>query len=178
MHEEAEVVLPHFLDQLGVSSPVLIGHSDGASIALIHAASSAQAITGLVLLAPHVFVEDESIAGIESARREYLGADLRQRLSKYHRDPDATFWGWNDIWLSTPFRSWNIEPCLAKISCPVLVVQGLDDRYGTLRQIEAIERGVEGPVRRVVLARSGHAPHVDCPEATTEAILGFLAELP
>lgn len=178
MHEEAEVVLPQLLTRLGIAIPVLIGHSDGASIALIHAAHCRAPIAGLVLLAPHVFVEDESIVGVEATRREYLETDLKQRLSKYHRDADATFWGWNDVWRSPSFRSWNIEQILPKIDCPVLVVQGLDDRYGTLAQADAIRRGVNGPVEQVLLADSGHAPHIDCPEPTTEAILGFLANLP
>ncbi|MDA8038761.1 MAG: alpha/beta fold hydrolase, partial [Actinomycetota bacterium] len=115
MHDEAEFSLARLLAQMDVPEALLVGHSDGASISLLHAASNPDRVSGLVLLAPHVFVEDVSIAGIRASRTAYLAGDLRRRLAKYHRDPDATFFGWNDIWLSAEFRSWNIEDVLSRI---------------------------------------------------------------
>jgi pimeloyl-ACP methyl ester carboxylesterase len=158
MHEQALVVLPALLARLGVERPVLIGHSDGASIALIHAGAGHD-VTGLVLLAPHVFVEDVSIAGIEAARDAYTSTPLRDRLARYHDDVDSTFWGWNGAWLAPAFRAWNIEAALPGIDAPVLVVQGDADDYGTLAQLDAIEAGVRGPVERMVVAGGGHSVH-------------------
>jgi pimeloyl-ACP methyl ester carboxylesterase len=170
MHHEAVVVLPALLAALQVERPVLIGHSDGASIALLAAGSGAVDAERLVLLAPHVFVEDVTIASIEAARVAYETTDLPDRLARHHRDGDATFRGWNDVWLSPEFRSWNIERTLPGVTCPVLCVQGLDDQYGTLAQLDAIEAGVTGPCERVVLAACGHSPHVDRAEATLAAV--------
>ena len=149
---------------LGVERPILIGHSDGASIALLHAGGG-HPVAGLVLLAPHVFVEDRSIDGIAAARAAYEDTDLRERMARHHVDVDATFRGWNDVWLSDAFRSWDITDRLAAIDVPVLVVQGTDDEYGSLAQLDAIEADVAGPVTRVVLPDVGHAPHVDAPDA-------------
>jgi pimeloyl-ACP methyl ester carboxylesterase len=177
MHHEALVVLPELLDALDVTGPVLVGHSDGASIALISAGSGRVGPTGLVLLAPHVFVEDESIAGIEASRLEYETTDLPSRLERHHRDVEATFRGWNDIWLSPAFRHWNIESYLAGIECPLLAVQGVDDEYGTLAQLDAIERGVAGRVERVVLERCGHSPYLDQPDLTLDAVSAFVDSL-
>ncbi len=147
MHHEALAVLPELLAGLSLSDPVLVGHSDGASIALIHAAARRWPVAGVVALAPHVVVEERSIAGIEEARDAYRRDDrLRERLRRYHTDPDATFWGWNDVWLDPAFRSWNIEAYLPEISCPVLVVQCADDPYGTLDQVQRIEAAVSAPV--------------------------------
>jgi pimeloyl-ACP methyl ester carboxylesterase len=176
MHREALVVLPELLDELGVRDPLLIGHSDGASIALLYAGADQHAVSGLVLLAPHVFVEDRSIEAIEAARITYLGSDLRKRMATHHDDPDATFWGWNRIWLSPAFRSWNIESCLGSIQCPILVVQGLDDEYGTAAQVDAIEHGVKSSSRRVMLPGSRHSPHLDQPEETFAAVVDFVRE--
>src|SRR5688572_5374031 len=118
MHDEALEVLPELLDRLRIHDPVLVGHSDGASIAMIYAGARLGPVAGLVLLAPHVFVEDRSIEGIEAARRAYLTTDLPRRMAKYHVDADATFWGWNDVWLSPEFRAWNLEEFLPPIECP------------------------------------------------------------
>lgn len=178
MHEEAREVLPALLAALDVRHPVLVGHSDGGSIALIHAGTEGMpSVTGLVLLAPHVVVEDESVAGIQDARETFLSTDLQERMGRHHRDPAATFWGWNDIWLSPAFRAWDITALLPAVTCPVLAVQGVDDQYGTLHQLDLIERGCGGPVTRVHLDDCGHAPHLEQPERTTAAVLDFLAAL-
>lgn len=174
MHVEADRVLPELLDALGVPAPVLVGHSDGGSIALLHAGRSDVDLPAVVALAPHVIVEDVSIAGIEAAREAYLTTALPERIARHHDDGDATFWGWNDIWLSPDFRNWDITDRLAGIACPVLLVQGVDDQYGTLRQLELIERDVPGPVTRVVLDGCGHAPHLERHEATLAAVVDFL----
>lgn len=178
MHREAREVLPRVLERLALDEPVLVGHSDGASIALIHAGTPGLApLSALVLLAPHVIVEDESIAGIEQARETFLSTDLEQRMARHHADSAATFWGWNDIWLSPAFRSWDITDVLGHVDVPVLAVQGHDDQYGTLHQLDLVEEGVAGPVRRVHLDDCGHAPHLERPDATLEAVTGFLASL-
>lgn len=171
MHEEALEVLPGLLAEHGIQRPVLVGHSDGGSIALIHAAE--HPVSALVLVAPHVFVEDESIAGITEARAAFETGNLQERMGRYHRDPARTFRLWNDIWLAPEFRAWNIEDVLAKIDAPVLVLVGSSDQYGTLAQLEAIERGVGGLVRRVVL-EAHHAPHLEVPDETVQAVLEFL----
>ncbi len=177
MHDEALGTLPVLLDALGIDRPILIGHSDGASIALIHAGSGVRPVRALIALAPHVFVEDLSIAGIEQARLAYDRNDLRAKLGRYHADVDSAFRGWNDIWLSPTFRDWNIERVLPGIACPLLLIQGRDDEYGTLAQLDAIERGVSGPVERVELDDCGHSPHRDQPDATLTAIGDFIATL-
>jgi pimeloyl-ACP methyl ester carboxylesterase len=177
MHDEADAVLPELLVELGIERPLLVGHSDGASIALLYAGAG-HPVAGLVLLAPHVFVEDRSIAGIEAARVAYTESDLAERLARYHHDAESTFRGWNDVWLSPEFRSWNIEDRLPSIDCPVLLVQGADDQYGTLAQLDAIERGVTGPCRRVVLPGVGHSPHLEAPEPTRDAVVAFIRDLP
>jgi pimeloyl-ACP methyl ester carboxylesterase len=165
MHDEALAVLPRLLAAHGIERPVLIGHSDGASIALIHA--SQHPVEKLVLLAPHVFVEDVTIASIEEARRTFETTDLRERMARYHRDPERTFRLWNDIWLAPQFRDWNIEDVLATVTAPTLVIQGSRDQYGTLAQLEPI-RG-----KHVVLDCK-HAPHLEAPEETLRATVEFL----
>ncbi len=177
MHEEASIVLPALLDNLGVPNPILIGHSDGAAIALIHAGAGIRPVRAVVAMAPHVFVEAVSITSIEKARRAYANSDLRARLGRYHDDVDSAFLGWNDIWLSPAFRDWNIEACLPDIACPLLLVQGRDDEYGTLAQLDAIDRQVSGRVERLVLDDCGHSPQRDQPQATLAAIAGFVATL-
>ncbi|HLJ19594.1 MAG TPA: alpha/beta hydrolase [Stellaceae bacterium] len=174
MHHEALVVLPAVLAELGIANPILIGHSDGASIALIHAGSRRWPVRALVLEAPHVFVEDVTVASIEQAKIAYRTTDLGQRLGRYHDDADHAFRGWNDIWLDPAFRSWNIEASLPGVRCPVLAIQGADDEYGSLAQLDAIERGVAGPVERLVLARCKHSPHRDQEAATLEAMARFI----
>jgi pimeloyl-ACP methyl ester carboxylesterase len=178
MHREADEVLPALLGALGVERPVLVGHSDGASIALLHAARPRADTRGLVLLAAHVMVEDVSVTSIAAAREAYAGGSgLRERLARYHDDVDAAFWGWNDIWLDPAFRAWDVRPSLAAVRCPTLVIQGEDDEYGTLAQVDAIEAGVPGPVQRLVLAPCGHSPHRDQPAAVLAAITGFVIGL-
>lgn len=177
MHHEGLVVLPDLLDRLGIERPLLIGHSDGASIALIHAGGSGRAVAGLVLLAPHVFVEDISISGIAAAGEVFRTTDLAQRLGRYHRDPAATFRGWNDIWLSPAFRDWSIEGYLPAIAAPLLLIQGRDDEYGSLAQLDAIQGAVRGPVERLELAACGHAPQRDQAVATEAAVVAFVRQV-
>lgn len=164
MHRQAREVLPALLAALGVERPWLFGHSDGGSIALLHAASFAENLGGVIVVAPHIFVEDLSVASIAQARQAYLSQGLRERLARYHADVDSAFWGWNDIWLDPAFRDWNIEAELDRISCPLLAVQGEDDEYGTLEQVYGIAR--RAPQAEVLaLPRCGHSPHRDQPEA-------------
>ncbi|MGH8950086.1 MAG: alpha/beta fold hydrolase [Acidimicrobiia bacterium] len=176
MHREALVVLPRLLEELEISFPILIGHSDGASIALIHAGAG-HPVSGLVLLAPHVFVEPESVAGIEAARERFETTDLAERMARHHLDPRSTFRGWNDIWLDSAFRDWNIEDSLPGVKCPTLLIQGLDDEYGTLAQLDAIERGLAGPSQRLVLEDCGHSPHLAQPDQVLLATARFVSEI-
>ena len=170
MHGEALSVLPELRRKLGLEDVVLFGHSDGASIALIHAGAGQWPVRGLILEAPHVFVEDTSIAGITAAKRAFETGDLSRRLARYHTDCDGAFRGWNKIWLHPDFRAWNITAYLPGVHCPVLAIQGADDEYGTLAQLDAVAGGVSGPAERLVLPRCGHAPHRDRPAATLAAI--------
>jgi pimeloyl-ACP methyl ester carboxylesterase len=177
MHRQAHEVLPALLRALridGRGRPLwLFGHSDGGSIALLHAARADEPLAGIVVLAPHIFVEELSVASIEKARAAYAFTDLRARLARYHDDPDSAFHGWNDIWLDAAFRSWNIEAELAAIRCPVLALQGLEDEYGTLEQIRGIARAVPG-AQLVEISRCGHSPHRDQPEAVIDAVRAFM----
>jgi pimeloyl-ACP methyl ester carboxylesterase len=175
MHVEALETLPRLLDALGARDPVFLGHSDGASIALIHAARAHRPVAAVIALAPHVFVERYGLDSIAGAQRAYLDGDLRAKLARYHDDVDSAFWGWNDIWLHPDFRAWNIEALLPKIVCPLLTVQGLDDEYGTIEQIDRIARGVP-QLRRIELAQCGHSPQRDQPEAVLTAATRFLLE--
>lgn len=176
MHAEATEALPDVLAQLGIDNPVLIGHSDGASIALIHAGAQRWPVRGVVLLAPHVFVEDLTLAGIAQAKTAYRTTDLRDRLGRYHDDPDSTFRGWNDIWLASEFRQWNIEEFLPRIRCPVLAIQGTDDEYGTMAQIDRIARQA-ADVKLLKLAGGGHSPHRDRTDEMVMAIKRFVEGL-
>jgi len=173
MHRQAFEVLPALLAALGVERPWLFGHSDGGSIALLHAARFAENLRGVIVLAPHILVEDISVASIRLARDAYLSGGLRERLARYHADVDSAFWGWNDIWLDPGFRDWNIEAELATIACPVLAVQGADDEYGTLEQIDGIARRAP-QTRTLVLQQCGHSPHRDQPEALTREAGRFI----
>ncbi len=177
MHDEALVALPELLDKLEIDKPVLVGHSDGGSIALIHAGGAGRDVAGLILMAPHVFVEDLSIASIAQAKVTFETTDLAQKLGKYHRDPAKTFWGWNDIWLHPDFRAWNIEEYLPNVTCPVLALQGADDEYGTPAQVEAIRQQAKGEVEVLMLADCRHSPHKDQPQATLEAMAGFIERI-
>jgi pimeloyl-ACP methyl ester carboxylesterase len=174
MHDEALHALPQLLDHLGVRESVLFGHSDGASIALIHAACARRPVGAVIAMAPHVFVERCGLDQIAAARRAYLDGALRARLARFHADVDSAFWGWNDIWLHPDFAAWTIESLLPDIACPLLAIQGVDDEYGTMAQIDRIERGGRN-VRRLELAFCGHAPHRDQPEAVLAAAAQFLA---
>jgi pimeloyl-ACP methyl ester carboxylesterase len=176
MHEEAHVWLPAILERLGVRRPVLFGHSDGASIALIQAATPESEVAGIIALAPHVKVEDLTVRSIAAAKTAYLETDLRMRLSRYHADVDSTFWGWNRIWLDPAFRSWNIEALLPSIRCPVLAIQGEDDEYGTMEQIASIVRAVPDS-RLLALQNCRHSPHRDQPQAILAAAQEFIAGL-
>ena len=176
MHDEALHSLPDLLAQLRIENPVLIGHSDGASIALIYAAVHDR-LRGLVLLAPHVFVEDLGVWSIAEAKVKFQTTNLPEKLARHHRDAERTFWGWNNIWLHPDFRSWNIEEYLPRIQCPILIIQGLDDQYGTMAQVEAIEQQAGGPVEVLPLADCRHSPQRDQPEAVLEAIKKFVANI-
>jgi pimeloyl-ACP methyl ester carboxylesterase len=174
-HDEALDVLPELLPQLDAEAPILVGHSDGASIALIHAAY--HRVTGLALIAPHVFVEDVTIAEIEQTRERYADGALRERMARHHDDPDAAFHGWCDVWLDPAFREWRIDSDAAGVTAPMLLVQGEDDPYGTLEQIDRIQAGVRGPVERLVVPGAGHSPQLERPEAVLAAIGAFVARL-
>jgi pimeloyl-ACP methyl ester carboxylesterase len=173
MHIEAREVLPELLRTLGVARPLLVGHSDGGSIALIYAGSG-HATAGLVLMAPHVFVEDVTVSSIAAAKDIYRTTDLARRLGRYHDDPDHTFWGWNDIWLLPTFRAWNIEAVVPAIAAPMLVIQGADDEYGTPAQVQAIARLASAPCQTVLLPDCRHSPHRDQPERTLDLVADFV----
>lgn len=183
MHDEA-TVLGRVLDVAGVRDAILIGHSDGASIALIHAGRDGDPrIRALALEAPHVFVEDITVQSIAEIGEVYRTTDLPAKLARHHgTNTECAFRGWNEVWLDPDFRAWNIEEYLPAIRVPVLVVQGEDDEYGTRRQVEAVAQGSSGPADRggtgsveiVMLERCGHSPHRDRPDATLEAVSGFV----
>ncbi|MGA8258631.1 MAG: alpha/beta hydrolase [Arenicellales bacterium] len=174
MHEEGLEVLPEVLDAAGIRSAILVGHSDGASIALIHSGSVRDPrVHGLVLMAPHVFNEELSVRSIHAAKEAYEHGGLRERLARHHGDVDGAFRGWNRAWLDPGFLAWNIEEFLAGIGIPILVIQGKDDEYGTERQVHAIRDQAAGPVELLMLADCRHSPHRDQPAATLEAIRRF-----
>lgn len=176
MHDEALKSLPEVLTAFRIPDAVLVGHSDGASIALIHAGAG-HPVRGVVAMAPHVFVEDICVSSIVAAREAFQNTDLPQRLGKYHRDPKKTFFLWNDVWLDPEFRRWNIEQYLPGIRCPVLAIQGEDDEYGSMAQLDAIARQVKGPCELLKLARCGHSPQRDQSEAVISAVARFVREL-
>ena len=175
MHHEAFDVLPELLAALKVEHPVLFGHSDGASIALLYA--SRHRVAGVIAMAPHVIVEDISIAGIETAKLAFETTDLRARLARYHDDVDGAFRGWNDGWLNPAFRDWNIENTINDIRDPILAIQGEDDAYGTLYQIEEIQRRA-GQTRLLAIPDCGHSPQREQPGQVLAAVRSFLATLP
>jgi pimeloyl-ACP methyl ester carboxylesterase len=177
MHREALEVLPEVLAHLKIENPILIGHSDGASIALIHTGAGSRPVRGLLLLAPHVFVEDITVNSIAEAKVAFENTNLPAKLARYHDDAESTFRRWNDIWLHPDFRRWNIEKYLPGVTCPVLLIQGEDDQYGTAAQVKAIARQVNGPVETLMLPNCAHSPHVDQTEATVERIAHFVARL-
>ncbi|AKU14512.1 putative lactonase [Azoarcus sp. CIB] len=173
MHDEGLKVLPAFLDALQLDRPILLGHSDGGSIALICAGGTGTPLAGVVLMAPHVLVEDISVDSIAQAKVAWQSTDLPARLGKYHADVEAAFWGWNDIWLHPDFRAWNIEEYVPGIACPVLAIQGEDDEYGTMDQIDRIAAQARD-VDLVKLADCRHSPHKDQPAAVIEAVGEFV----
>lgn len=173
MHREAREALPELIDKLGIVDPLLVGHSDGASIAILYAAAH-PGMRGLVLEAPHVFVEEISVTSIAAARTAFETSEMPEKLARHHADPRRTFYGWNDIWLHPDFLAWNIEAFLAAITCPMLLIQGLDDEYGTLQQLDAIARQARGPVEVVKLEACRHSPHRDQPDATLAAMVRFI----
>lgn len=175
MHREALTFLPEILTELKIEKPILVGHSDGASIALIHA--GAHPVRGVAVLAPHVFIEDVCLNSIRQALRQFETTDLPRRLGKYHRDASKTFRLWADAWLEPAFRDWNIEPYLPGIDCPVLAIQGEDDEYGSMAQLDAIQRQVGGPCELLKLPRCGHSPHKDQPDRVLTSLTGFLGKI-
>lgn len=178
MHDEAET-LAAILTQTGVRKPILIGHSDGASIALIYA-SRRYAIQprGLIVEAPHVFAEPAGLASIAKIADVYRTTDLRERLARHHgTNTDIAFWGWNKVWLDPDFRLWNIEAVLPAIAAPLLVIQGEQDEYGTWKQVEAIEKQAPGPVEVLAVPHCGHAPHREHPDLILQAMTSFIQKL-
>lgn len=175
MHREAWDTLPALLEALGVQRPVLFGHSDGASIALLHAAR--HPVTAVIAMAPHVIVEPVSVTSIEAARTAWETTDLPRKLARHHDDPEGAFRGWNDVWLHPDFRTWNIETEMVDIKAPILAIQGENDEYGTLHQIEEIAR--RNPRTRLFkIPKCGHSPHRDQPDVVVSAVQSFLATLP
>lgn len=177
MHHEGQTVLGAVLAEAGIERPILFGHSDGASIALLYAAAHPDAVAGLVLEAPHVFVEPITVRNIAVAKTLFETTDLEQKLARYHRDPAHAFWGWNAIWLDQRFLEWNIEAELSAIRCPLLLIQGLDDEYGTVAQLDAIAAAT-GRAEVLLLERCGHAPHRDQLDAVLAATAAFADKIP
>jgi pimeloyl-ACP methyl ester carboxylesterase len=176
MHTEALVVLPEVLDRLGLERPILFGHSDGGSIALIYAGENERPLAGVIALAPHVFVEDLSVESIAASKKAYQRGALRKRLSRYHQDVDGAFWGWNDIWLHPAFRAWSIGEYLPRIVSPVLAIQGEQDEYGTMEQIELIARAASD-VEVLKIKACGHSPHRDQPDLVLDAVTRWTEKL-
>lgn len=173
MHREALDTLPRIIHELGPLPPVLIGHSDGASIGLIYAGSG-HPVEALVLIAPHLFVEPESVRSIASIRGEFPTSDMKEKMAKYHREPKTTFMGWADIWLDPAFRTWDIEEYVRGVRCPTLVIQGDADEYGTIRQLDALDAGLGAPARRLMVPEAGHSPHLSHPEPVIDHIVDFI----
>jgi pimeloyl-ACP methyl ester carboxylesterase len=178
MHDEALAVLPLVLDAAGVRRAVLLGHSDGGSIAAIHAGDVRDArVAGVVLIAAHFFVEPMNIAAIAAIRDSYAQGDLRRRLARYHRDVDVAFRGWNDAWLDPRFQAFDITPQAARIGVPVLALQGSDDPYGTPEQLAVLARTARCPLRTELIAGAQHAPHLEAREATMDLIVPFVRDM-
>jgi pimeloyl-ACP methyl ester carboxylesterase len=177
MHDEALAALPSLLKELNLENPILVGHSDGASIALIHAGAG-HAVRGVVAMAPHVFIEPVCLSSIEKASETFEKTDLAQKLGRYHRDARKTFYGWADVWLDPEFKGWDIrDDYLAGVRCPVLAIQGRDDEYGTMAQLDEIARRVSGPCELVKLEQCGHSPFRDQPEAVISTTQRFVENL-
>ena len=178
MHHEAMTVLPRLVDMFGVKRPILVGHSDGASIALIYTGSRAGDPYALILEAPHVFVEDVTVTRIAELRDQYRTTDLRTRLARHHgTNVDALFQYWTDVWLRPEFRAWNIESYLPAVSCPTLVIQGKQDEYGTDRQVNTLVAALGGRCEGIMLERCGHAPHIDQRSRVADLMVRFVRDL-
>src|SRR5208282_3863459 len=178
MTREARFSLPTVLEAIRLQRGILLGHSDGASIAAIYAGERFDGrVKGLVLMAPHVFTEEPGLASIAEARRAYEKGELRARLAKYHADVDGAFCGWNGAWLDPGFKAWNIEHAIGRWRVSTLLIQGADDQYGTLAQIRAIEARSPAPVASLILDACRHSPQIDQPEPTLDAIVGFCAKV-
>jgi pimeloyl-ACP methyl ester carboxylesterase len=176
MHEEALETLPRVVDELMGRPPILVGHSDGASIAIIYSGSG-HPVEGLVLIAPHVFVEPGTVDAIASLRSGFPESELPEKMSKYHSDPVRTFYGWADIWLSPAFRSWNIESYVAGVRCPTLLIQGDADEYGSTAQLDAIDAGLASTAERSIVGGAGHSPHLAEPDLVSSAVVDFVGRL-
>ena len=175
MHDEALIALPDLLKNLTVESPLLIGHSDGASIALIHAGAG-RSVRGVVAMAPHVFIEPVCLSSIRKAAGTFESTDLPGRLGRYHRDVRKTFYGWADVWLDPHFEGWDIRAdYLPNVRCPVLAIQGYEDEYGTMAQLDEIAARVKGPCELLKLADCGHSPFRDRPAEVVKKTVDFIA---
>ena len=175
MHDEARQTLPRLLDAIGFERGLLVGHSDGGSIAAIYGGSvQDHRVQGLVLMAPHFIVEDVTSAAIAEMRQAYDSGDLRARLARYHADVDATVHGWSDVWLKSDFRQWDLTEDLAYIRVPVLIIQGVDDQYGTVRQVEIAQEECYCPVEVLILPDTRHVPHREAPQKTLAAVTDFV----
>ena len=174
MHDEAKGTLPRLLDAIGFRRGLLLGHSDGASIAAIYAGSiQDHRVRGLMLIAPHFVVEEIGLAAIRAAKAAYEDGDLKSRLARWHKDVDAAFYGWNGAWLDPGFRNWDITDALAYIRVPLQIVQGENDQYGTVRQVELAQEECYCPVEAAIIPGAGHSPQRERPEMTLGAIAGF-----
>ena len=178
MQREARDVLPRLLDTIGFRRGLLVGHSDGASIAAIYAGSHQDhRLDGVVLIAPHIIVEDVSVSSIAAIKTAFETTELRAKLARWHKDVDNAFYGWNGAWLDPAFRRWDITDYLAYIRVPIAVIQGIDDQYGTARQVEIIQEECYCPVEMAILPKTGHSPHREAPEATLRVIAEFAAAI-
>ena len=179
MHAEGLNILPELIETAGIQDCILIGHSDGGSIAIIFAGGTAAvSLRGVITEAAHVFCEDISVRSIAMARESFLNGDLRSKLEKYHgANTDCAFWGWNGAWLHPDFMDWNLEAYLPEIRVPLLAIQGEKDEYGTVAQIEAIGRQAGGGAQTILLSGCGHTPHKDRPQATLEAMSRFIRSI-
>jgi pimeloyl-ACP methyl ester carboxylesterase len=178
MQREAVEVLPQVLDAIGFRRGILLGHSDGASIATIHAGTFCDPrVQGLCLIAPHFFTEPEGLAAIAEAKAAYDTGDLRDKLARHHADADNAFRGWNDAWLDPGFKVWNIEAFIGSVQTPILAIQGRNDQYGTLRQMDALTKRAKAPLRIEVLENCRHSPHLEQPDQTLAIVSEFLASL-
>jgi len=177
MHHEALEILPAILDNFEIKRPILYGHSDGASIALIHAGAMDTEVSAIIAEAPHVFVENISIEGIRTAKSAFEVGNLKNSLTKHHANPDKTFQNWSNAWLNPKFLRWEIKDYLKNIHCPLLLIQGTEDAYGTLKQLESIEENVNGSFKKLVLEKTGHSPHKEASRQVLLAIKNFISQL-